>query len=187
MRNLFCMTSLATQSLSLASCKAIIGLGNPGSRFTYTRHNIGFLFVDFLAHAYGGVWKSGPECEVATILNGEQSLLLIKPQTFMNNSGAVWSFLAKKGIRVDQLIVVHDELEKKFGTFQVRHGGSARGHNGLRSLIAACGEQFWRIRLGIDRPVDKNKVPDYVLEKFPLLEQQQLESVFSAVNQHLGL
>jgi PTH1 family peptidyl-tRNA hydrolase len=181
------MTLATTTQLSLASCKVIIGLGNPGSRFTYTRHNIGFLYVEYVARSFGAVWKSGPQCEIATITHGDHQILLVKPQTLMNNSGAVWGFLAKKGIKPEQLIVVHDELEKKVGTFQVRLGGSARGHNGLRSLIAACGEQFWRIRLGVDRPADKNTVADYVLEKFPHEQQEQFEALFASVSGQLGL
>jgi len=179
------MALATTVKPSLASCKVIIGLGNPGSRFTHTRHNIGFLYVEYIARSFGAVWKPGPQCEIATIMHGDCQILLVKPQTFMNNSGAVWSFLAKKGIKSDQLIVAHDELEKKIGTFQIRLGGSARGHNGLRSLIAACGEQFWRIRIGIDRPADKSTVADYVLEKFSC-EQQQFEELFAAVSAQLG-
>jgi PTH1 family peptidyl-tRNA hydrolase len=180
------MSIESTASFSLSACKVIVGLGNPGSRFTYTRHNIGFLFVDYLARVYGASWKPGPQCEMALVNISSQSVLLVKPETFMNSSGAVWPTLAKKGITPEQMVVVHDELEKKFGTFQMRLGGSARGHNGLRSLIAACGEQFWRIRLGVDRPTEKNQVPHYVLEKFPSVEQQQLEVVFAAVCQQLG-
>ena len=84
------------------------------------------------------------------------------------------SFLLKKGIRADQIVVVHDELEKKFGQVSVKFGGSAKGHNGLRSIIGAIGADFWRLRLGIDRPVDRDAVPDYVLSPFGIQEEQSL-------------
>lgn len=174
-------------SFSISQCKVIVGLGNPGSKFTYTRHNIGFLCVDFIAEKYGASWKAGQDCLLATITVGDQQVVLVKPQTFMNSSGAVWRWLSKKGITAEQMLVVHDELEKKFGSIHIRLGGSARGHNGLRSFIAACGENFWRLRIGIDRPADKNQVASYVLERFPATEQAQFDTVFQNALQQLSL
>lgn len=158
----------------------IIGLGNPGPRFELTRHNIGFLFVDLLADQYDGSWQKGPQCKWCTIqVPGEElrAIKLLKPQTFMNNSGDIWSWLYKQGVRVENLLVVHDELEKKFGATQIREGGSARGHNGLRSLIARAGQNFWRLRIGIDRPEDKAHVGNYVLERFKERELEALDEV----------
>lgn len=177
---------------------AIIGLGNPGPRFELTRHNIGFLFVDKLADMYSGSWQKGPQCEWCTIqvpIHGSRigvredessspvsttTIKLVKPQTFMNDSGDVWSWLYKKGVRVENLLVIHDELEKKFGSTHVRQGGSARGHNGLRSLIARAGVDFWRLRIGIDRPADKKDVARYVLERFNSDELEQLDAILQS-------
>ena len=105
----------------------------------------------------------------------------------MNSSGDVWPYLAKKGIKPEVVLVAHDELEKDFGSTQVRLGGSARGHNGLRSLISRCGEGFWRLRLGISRPAERNEVPAYVLTNFTSVEQQGLESFLDKAAAAVGL
>ncbi len=84
----------------------------------------------------------------------------------MNSSGTVWPWLAKQGIKPNELIVVHDELELSFGKVATKLGGSAKGHNGLKSIIAHAGDQFYRVRCGISRPEHKEDVPNYVLQKF---------------------
>lgn len=146
--------------------KAIIGLGNPGSQYRNNRHNIGFKVLDVLAERCGGMWTEKPLMQSAEVQINNQKVLLIKPQTFMNSSGQVIPALQKKGMGAENILVVHDELEKPFGLISLRQGGSHRGHNGLRSIIAACGQDFWRIRFGIGRPEDKAQVPGYVLENF---------------------
>lgn len=146
--------------------KIIIGLGNPGSKYQYTRHNIGFLVVDALAKKHHASWQKKQNYEVAEIeMNGEK-IILVKPQTFMNDSGKVIPALLKQGLTTNNLLVVHDELEKPFGKVEFKTGGSHRGHNGLRSIIAACGAEFHRLRCGIGRPESKEDVPDYVLSNF---------------------
>jgi len=165
----------------------IIGLGNPGPKFHLTRHNIGFEFLDYVAQLHHAQWRVSGQAQIATIMVRGKELLLVKPQTFMNSSGDVWPALAKKGIKPVEVLVVHDELEKKFGTDQMRLGGSARGHNGLRSLIARCGEEFWRLRLGVDRPRESREVADYVLARFPAAEIEKFEGWFSALVTRLKL
>lgn len=147
--------------------KAIIGLGNPGPKFSYTRHNIGFMVLDELAQQFSGSWRSvNSNLEVCEVVINEQKILLLKPQTFMNSSGLVISYLTKKGLKPENILVVHDELEIAFGRVTMRQGGSARGHNGLRSIIEACGPDFWRMRTGIGRPLDGTSVADFVLQNF---------------------
>ena len=146
--------------------KAIIGLGNPGRQFVFTRHNIGFRVLDALAEQYGTTWRSTSDAEMATVSVNGRDILLVKPQTFMNSSGKVIPMLTKRGIKPDELLVVHDELELPFGKVAFKVGGSAKGHNGLKSLIAACGPDFARIRCGISRPEKREDVPDYVLSTF---------------------
>ncbi|KKQ48952.1 MAG: Peptidyl-tRNA hydrolase [candidate division TM6 bacterium GW2011_GWF2_38_10] len=157
-------------SFSITTIKAIIGLGNPGKQYEKNRHNIGFCIVDALAHQYEGSWKEHDNAFISTIqlsINATpHPILLIKPQTYMNNSGKVIHLLQKKGIKPHEILVIHDELEKSFGLSQVRLGGSARGHNGLKSIISVIGEGFWRLRFGIGRPTDKADVPNYVLANF---------------------
>lgn len=152
--------------------KAIIGLGNPGPQFFNTRHNVGFMVLDALADKYRASWRTADNLEVTSVTIADRQLLLIKPQTFMNNSGRVIPFLTKKGIKPEEILVVHDELELPVGKVSVKLSGSARGHNGLRSLIEACGDAFKRIRVGIGRPEDRAQVPDYVLERFSEQSQQ---------------
>ena len=146
--------------------KVIIGLGNPGPKFSKTRHNIGFRVVDELAQKYGGSWRTQGNKEVAEIEINGKSILLIKPQTFMNNSGEVLAALSKQGIKAENILVVHDELELSFGEVKTKTGGSAKGHNGLKSISSYIGDAFHRIRVGIGRPLSREQVPDYVLEIF---------------------
>lgn len=146
--------------------RAIIGLGNPGNNYYYTRHNIGFRVLDNLAQILGASFSSKDEMELAKINTDSGQIFLIKPQTFMNNSGRVIPFLSKQGIKPEEILVVHDELELPFGKIALKESGSAKGHNGLKSIISMIGDKFWRLRFGISRPEDRNLVPDYVLQKF---------------------
>lgn len=156
--------------------KAIIGLGNPGKEYYYQRHSIGFRILDHLASLYGEQWKKEPKQEVTTIHYDNHAVLLIKPQTFMNSSGLVIPNLLKKGIKPENILVVHDELELPYGEVKVKQGGSHKGHNGLKSIIAACGPDFFKLRFGIGRPANKNDVPQYVLHNFNKEEQLSLEN-----------
>ncbi len=152
--------------------KVLIGLGNPDAKYMHTRHNAGFKVVDAVAAAFGGHWQSLSDKEVATVQINGHSVFLVKPLTYMNNSGDVVPFLKKKGITASDILVVHDELEKPLGKLAIKVGGSARGHNGLKSLIERWGTpEFARLRFGIGRPAAKEQVPSYVLERFEDLGQ----------------
>lgn len=159
------------------SLKVIMGLGNPGSRFTFTRHNIGFRVLDALAEKHGSTWSTQGNKEIAQIMINDQKLLLVKPLTFMNSSGEVLPSLTKKGISADEMVVVHDELEKQFGKVWWKTGGSPKGHNGLRSIIERIGKNFHRVQVGIGRPLSKAAVPDYVLDKFPPDEESNIPHI----------
>ena len=131
--------------------------------------------LDELAARYAVSWHATSTMEQATITGfAPHPVYLIKPQTFMNSSGDVLPWLTKKGIKGDQIIVVHDELEKAFGKNVVRFSGSAKGHNGLRSIIGQIGQDFWRLRFGIGRPQDATEIKDYVLLPFSQQEEAQL-------------
>lgn len=146
--------------------KAIVGLGNPGPAYTFTRHNIGFLVVQALADLHNGFWQNKLNMETCSINIENHKILLIKPMTYMNNSGEVLGYLKKQGITQENVLVIHDELELPFGILKFKFDGSAKGHNGLKSIITHGGSNFLRLRFGIDRPVDRNEVPNYVLSKF---------------------
>lgn len=167
-------------SFDPAHIKACIGLGNPGQKYVYTRHNIGFRCVETLAQHLGVSWKSTPLMDIAESTNPAtgKPLYLIKPQTFMNESGKVLHFLLKKGIKPEELLVFHDELEKPFGFTGISFSGSAKGHNGLRSIIGVVGSDFWRLKFGIGRPLNKEDVAAYVLGQFALIE-------LAAIPEHL--
>lgn len=159
--------------------KAVIGLGNPGKKFEETRHNIGFLVLDRMAEFHNATWQECDDKHYTSVFiksshQGDRNLLLVKPQTYMNNSGDILGWLLKKGIKPLEILVVHDELEKRFGSHMMRLGGSARGHNGLRSIISVIGQDFWRLRAGIDRPTFRDDVSDYVLAPFTKEEQDHL-------------
>jgi PTH1 family peptidyl-tRNA hydrolase len=161
--------------------KACIGLGNPGSKFTRTRHNIGFLVLDALAQAYNATWQAKDEMLATTITIDERPIFLVKPQTFMNSSGRVIGWLQRKGIKPEEILVVHDELEKPFGTTAITFGGSARGHNGLRSIIEHMGKDFYRLRCGIGRPERKEDVGTWVLTNFDEPAEQLQAMIDDAV------
>lgn len=170
----------------LPMIRAIIGLGNPGPRFAATRHNIGFMVLDELAAAHGASWREIEKAEVAEVVVNDKRLYVLKPQTFMNSSGEVVPWLQKKGITPEQIMVVHDELELPFGKLAIKKGGSAKGHNGVRSLIAHGAEATWRLRCGIGRPEQREQVPDYVLQKFaqPAVELERfVQELANAVEQ----
>lgn len=145
---------------------AIIGLGNPGKVYAKNRHNIGFMVVELFGEIHGASWKTSPEYAMAEVSYNDKKVILIKPLTGMNNSGIVQALLKKRNISINNTIVVHDELEIPFGKLTIKQSGSARGHNGLRSIIASSGADFYRLRFGISRPDKREEVPDYVLSNF---------------------
>jgi PTH1 family peptidyl-tRNA hydrolase len=162
--------------------RAIIGLGNPGKHHYHNRHNIGFRIIDALATRHGAHWTKKDSMEITEIMVGERKILLIKPQTFMNASGTVIPFLGKQGIKPDQILVIHDELEMPFGKIKLRVGGSARGHKGLRSIIDICGKDFYRLSFGIGRPDEREDVAQYVLSNFSEDQAELGQYIDQAVN-----
>ena len=169
--------------------KVVIGLGNPGPKYYFTRHSIGFQVVDYFARLHNAQWHSKELMEVAEISLDSKNIFLIKPQTFMNSSGKVIPWLLKKGIKSENIVVIHDELEHKFGKVTMRLGGSARGHNGLKSIASVCGMDFYRIRCGIGRPERREDVGDYVLRPFTEDEddiQQEIEKASDLIEKMIS-
>ena len=149
--------------------KIVVGLGNPGSRYDGTRHNVGFLFVDRFAR-HLGILTNQRQCDALTGQGkcDDTSLLLAKPQTYMNRSGvAVAALLLAHGATAADLVVVYDDLDLPLGRIRVRASGSAGGHRGMSSIIDHMGPmRFSRIRIGIGRPPEGVAVIDYVLARF---------------------
>lgn len=147
--------------------RLIVGLGNPGRQYEKTRHNAGFLFLDALVSKFDCAWVSESrfqgvfaECNVST-----GKVMLLKPETFMNRSGqSVGKIVRYYKLMPEEILVVHDELDFDVGIIRIKNGGGHAGHNGLRDIIAHLGSRdFYRLRVGIGRPVAGKAVADYVL------------------------
>lgn len=162
----------------------LIGLGNPGAKYAGNRHNIGFMAVDALARAYGfGPWKKKFHGEVAEGAIGGVRTLLLKPQTFMNESGrSVGEAANFHKLSPTEIVVFYDEIDLAAGRFRMKTGGGAAGHNGIRSIIASpVGEGFRRARLGVGHPGAKELVHGYVLSDFHKAERDWLSKLLDAV------
>jgi len=148
----------------------IAGLGNPEERYAQTLHNAGFWVVDELARRWGGNFKYEKrfDADIAKISVGGAETWLIKPQSYMNLSGGPGrGMLDYYRLSVDQLLVIHDEIDLPPGTVKLKKAGGHGGHNGLRDLIQHCTNKFMRLRIGVGHPGDKDKVVGYVLKRAP--------------------
>ena len=153
-----------------------MGLGNPGRSYEHTRHNVGFLVVDELARRHGGAWRAKKKADAAPVGIGLKNVTLLKPTTFMNNSGT-----ALAGYEAGQIIVVHDDLDLPAGSVRVKVGGGAGGHNGLRSLVLYLGPDFVRVRVGIGRPPIGVSLVDYVLGRMDSVIKEAMPLAADAV------
>lgn len=154
----------------------VVGLGNPGRSYERTRHNAGYLVADELAKRHGGSWRKKKRSEAAPVSLGLKNATLLKPTTFMNNSGS-----AVADYRTEDLVVVHDDLDLEAGTVRVKVGGGAGGHNGLRSVIGRLGPDFVRVRIGIGRPPVGVTVTDYVLSRMDSAVKDAIPAAADAV------
>lgn len=147
--------------------RLIVGLGNPGPKYESTRHNAGFWLLDLLAHRHGGSFLNEPRFNghLARLNIAGQDVRLLKPMTFMNRSGGPVAAVTRYfDIPPEQMLVAHDELDLPPGQIRLKQGGGHAGHNGLRDIMSAVGSrEFWRLRIGIDHPGDRDRVVDYVL------------------------
>jgi peptidyl-tRNA hydrolase, PTH1 family len=169
--------------------KLVVGLGNPGPKYERTRHNIGFMAVDEIARFHG--FRSPREKFNGLICEGEiggERVVALKPMTFMNNSGESVAPAARfYKIEPADVIVIHDELDLAEGKLRVKRGGGAAGHNGLRSIDAHLGAEYWRMRLGIGHPGRKDLVLTYVLQNFLPEETVWLDKLIPALAAALPL
>jgi peptidyl-tRNA hydrolase, PTH1 family len=161
--------------------KAIVGLGNPGGKYAGTRHNVGFAVVDEIARRAGVQFESAPaDALIARWRRPDESVLLVKPLTFMNNSGqAIGELTRYFKIDIGGLLVIVDEVQLPLGRIRARARGSAGGHNGLKSAIAHLGDQFARLRLGIGRGEPRRNLADHVLARFDTDEAADVERMIA--------
>lgn len=149
------------------SIRLVAGLGNPGEKYVATRHNVGFDWLDCLAdiQQVSFVLETRFKGLCARITHADTDIWLLKPQTYMNASGmSVGAMCRYYKIAPEQVLIVHDELDLQPGVIKLKSGGGAGGHNGLKSIITDLSSQaFWRLRIGIGHPGNRNQVVDYVL------------------------
>ena len=162
--------------------KLIVGLGNPGTKYERTRHNAGFWWVDAIAERKRADWKKEAKFFgwTAKVSEGGRDFLLLKPATYMNESGrSVGAYMRFFRIEPAQMLVVHDELDLPPGAVKLKKGGGTGGHNGLNDISEVLGtKDFWRLRIGIGHPGHKDLVADYVLHDARREEQELIDPAF---------
>ncbi len=166
-----------------------VGLGNPGPRYARHRHNIGFMALDKIHERQGfEPWRDRFQAQVSEGRIGTAKCMLVKPTTFMNESGrSVQAAVQFYKLQPDQIYVLHDELDLHPGKLRVKAGGGAGGHNGLRSIITHVGPHFMRVRIGIGHPGNKNAVQRYVLHDFAKADGDWIEPLNEAIAENIEL
>lgn len=167
----------------------IAGLGNPGAKYAGHRHNIGFMAADEIVRRHSfGPWKTKHKAEISDgVLSGEK-VLVVKPQTFMNESGqSIGEILRFYKEDLSNLIVIYDELDLAPGKLRIKTGGGAGGHNGIRSIDAHCGKEYRRMRLGIGHPGHKDRVTGHVLGDFSKADHEWLDTLLGSIADNAGL
>jgi len=156
----------------------VVGLGNPGDEYAHTRHNVGADVVDIVARRHGAsLQKARERARTAEVTIGGARVALAVPLTYMNESGLAVASLARRfGVAPEQLVVVHDELDLPVASLKVKSGGGLAGHNGLRSIVSHLhSDAFQRVRIGVGKPVSKERGADHVLRRFSKREQAEVD------------
>ena len=161
----------------------IVGLGNPGAQYAYHRHNLGFMAVDDIVERHGfGPYRAKFQGLLADGRLASDRVLALKPQTYMNESGrSVGQAMRFFRLAPDDVVVIYDEIDLPPGKCRVKRGGGAGGHNGVRSIDAHIGPDYWRVRLGVGHPGDKERVRGYLLHDFAAADEQWLDPLLEAV------
>jgi PTH1 family peptidyl-tRNA hydrolase len=165
--------------------KILVGLGNPGSKYERNRHNVGFMAVDAIASRYGaGPWRRRFQGQTAEIDIERMKYLLLKPETYMNESGrAISEAMRFYKMSPADVIVFHDEIDLEPGKLRVKFGGGHAGHNGLRSVSAHLGNDYQRVRIGVGHPGHRDAVSHYVLHDFAKADSAWLEPLIEGIAQ----
>ncbi|MDH5187709.1 MAG: aminoacyl-tRNA hydrolase [Rhodospirillaceae bacterium] len=169
--------------------RLVVGLGNPGEKYAHNRHNIGFMAADEIVRRHNfSPWRAKFQGELSEGSIGDEKILILKPQTFMNESGiSVVQVTKFYKIPTADIIVLHDELDLVPGKVRVKRGGGHAGHNGLRSINSAIGDDYARVRLGIGHPGDKDRVTGHVLNDFAKADAKWLEPLLAEVADNIDL
>jgi PTH1 family peptidyl-tRNA hydrolase len=168
--------------------KLIVGLGNPGGKYASNRHNVGFMAIDKLHDHHGfQPWRRRFSGELAEGMIGCNKCLLLKPSTYMNESGrSVGEALRYYKLDLDDVVVLYDEIDLVPGKLKAKKGGGNAGHNGLRSLSSHIGNDYHRIRIGVGRPAQKSQVANHVLRDFTKSDYQWLEPLLDAISRKIS-
>ncbi len=168
--------------------KLIVGLGNPGEKYAYNRHNVGFLALDRIADRHGvGPWRKRFQALAADGEIGGERVLLLKPQTYMNESGrSVGEAVRFLKLDIGDVIVLYDEIDLAPGKLKAKVGGGNAGHNGLRSISAHLDNDYVRVRIGVGHPGQKDRVAGYVLSDFAKADKVWLEPLLDAIADAAG-
>ena len=167
----------------------LVGLGNPGSNYTNTRHNIGFKIIDAI-NLHFKLSKQKPKFKglLTTGNVGNQKVYAIKPLTFMNNSGiCIRELIEYFKIDAEDVIVFHDDLDVEFGKIKAKFGGSSAGHNGIASIDKFIGKDYSRVRIGIGKPKENIEVGDFVLQNFDEEELIGIEKISNHINESISI
>ncbi len=169
--------------------RLVVGLGNPGAGYAKNRHNIGFMAADAFVRRHSfGPWRAKFQGQLAEGMVAGDKVLVLKPETYMNLSGqSVAAAMRFHKIALADLVVLHDELDLPPGRLRVKKGGGAGGHNGLKSIDAHLGQDYWRVRIGIGHPGDKDRVTGHVLSDFHKAEEAWLAPMLDAMADALPL
>ena len=167
----------------------LVGLGNPGAKYAGNRHNIGFMAVDEIVRRHNfSNWRNRFKGEVSEGIIGSEKIVVLKPLTFMNESGqSVGEAMRFLGLEPDRVMVIYDELDLEPGKVRVKNGGGAAGHTGIRSISSHISPHYTRVRLGIGHPGDKNLVYPHVLSDFAKADKVWLGTLIDAVAEYLPL
>ena len=167
----------------------IVGLGNPGSEYSGNRHNVGFMALDAIHRRHGfGPWRRRFQGDTAEATIDGEKVLLLKPLTYMNESGrSVGEAMRFYKLAPADVLVIHDEVDLPPGKMRMKVGGGSGGHNGLRSITGAIGDTYRRMRIGVGHPGVKEMVPHYVLHDFAKADRTWLEPMLDAIGDHAGL
>jgi PTH1 family peptidyl-tRNA hydrolase len=169
--------------------RLLVGLGNPGERYAQNRHNIGFMAIEKIVERYRfSPWRARFQGVMAEGTVDGEKVLALKPQTYMNLSGqAVGEASRFFKIETASTIVMYDEIELAAGKVKVKLGGGSAGHNGIKSIDAHIGPEYWRLRLGVGRPATKEEVHGHVLSDFAKADQEWLDKLLAAVSDAIPL
>ncbi|UZW38306.1 aminoacyl-tRNA hydrolase [Rickettsia conorii] len=168
----------------------VIGLGNPGKEYQYTRHNVGFIAIEKIANQYNSSFSTKKKfnCEIAETISDGQKIIFIKPTTYMNLSGkSVISVKTYYNIHPAKIFVIHDDIDLETGRIKFKTGGGNGGHNGLKSIDGVIGNNYNRIRIGVGRPQNNQDVADYILNNFSKPEYETVMQDIDRITSSFGL